>query len=233
VTVVVVVLGIIGVAVYAKSSSSSSSASGSTSTATADPSAPSPKGALPATDDHAYGITYGTATNVPVLAIWEDFQCPACDQVEKANGAGIESLADSGKIQLVWRPTTFLDNNLKNDSSSRAAAAWGCAVDAGKAKEYHNTVFANQPSQEGAGYTDDQLIQFATDSGITGTALDTFKSCFAAKTYLGWAGDADRPDRAREAGGGHGGRQGAERECVGGGVTGGVTGRLLTSLAES
>ena len=69
--------------------------------------------------------------------------------VEKANGAGIEALANQGKIRLIWRPTTFLDGNLKNDSSSRAAAAWGCAIDAGKAAEYHNTIYANQP-KEGA-----------------------------------------------------------------------------------
>ena len=77
----------------------------------ADPNAPLPTGALPADDERAFGVPYpGTATpDAPVLEIWEDFQCPACGAVEQANGAGIESLADAGKIQLIWRPTTFLD----------------------------------------------------------------------------------------------------------------------------
>jgi protein-disulfide isomerase len=187
VTVLVVVLGIIGVAVFAKNSQNTDPIAAPS----ADPSAPLPAGVLPTDDAHAYGVPYGTgAADVPVLEIWEDFQCPACGAVEKANGAGIESLADSGAIRLIWRPTTFLDGNLGNDSSSRAAAAWGCAIDAGKAKEYHNAVFANQPETEGTGYTDEQLLAFAGDAGITGAALDTFTTCVTDRTYVGWAANS-------------------------------------------
>jgi protein-disulfide isomerase len=157
----------------------------------ADPNAPLPTGVLPTEDEHAYGVPYGAGgAGVPVLAIWEDFQCPACGAVEAANGAGIESLADAGKIQLVWRPTTFLDANLGNDASARATAAWGCAVDAGKAKEYHNAVFANQPDSEGNGFTDEQLLSFAGDVGIAGADLETFTQCVTDGTYLGWSANS-------------------------------------------
>ena len=187
VTVAVVVLGIIGVAVYAKSSSTTDV----TALPSADPSAALPAGVLPTDDERAYGVPYGTASaDAPVLELWEDFQCPACNIVEQANGAGIQALAESGQVQLVYRPTTFLDANLGNDSSARATAAWGCAIDAGKVKEYHNTVFANQPEQEGTGFTDEQLVAFAEGAGITGEALDTFSSCFADRTYLGWAANS-------------------------------------------
>jgi protein-disulfide isomerase len=187
ITVVAVVAGIVGVAVVAKNSAGSS---GATVTAQADPSAPAPAGTLPGTDAHAYGVPYGTNPDAPVLAIWEDFQCPACKAVEDANGTGIEKLAEEGLVQLVWRPTTFLDANLGNDSSLRAAAAWGCAVDAGKAKEFHNLVFANQPEREGTGYTDEQLGSFGEQAGITGTDLDTFNACVADGTYLAWAANS-------------------------------------------
>jgi protein-disulfide isomerase len=187
VTVVVVVLGIIGVAVVARNSSDTSAVA----VPTADPNAPLPTGVLPTDDQHAYGVPYGTATpDAPVLEIWEDFQCPACGAVEEANGAGIESLADAGKVQLIWRPTAFLDRNLGNDASARATAAWGCAIDAGKAKEYHATVFANQPEVEGTGWTDDELIAFAGDAGIAGAELDTFTQCVADATYLGWSANS-------------------------------------------
>lgn len=36
--------------------------------------------------------------------------------------------------------------------------ALGCAVDAGKTAEYHSGVFAMQPSKEGDGFTDQQLL---------------------------------------------------------------------------
>ena len=191
VTVLVVVVGIIGVAVVVKNQASNDASTGSTSSAVADPNAPLPKTVITGDDPNGYGVPYGTGTtDVPILAIWEDFQCPACDAVEKANGAGITQLAEEGKVQLIWRPTTFLDANLGNDSSERAVAAWGCAIDAGKAKEYHNVIFANQPEVEGTGYTDDTLIGFASEAGIEGAALDTFTKCFNDRTYLSWAANS-------------------------------------------
>ena len=85
-TVLVVVIGIIGIAVFARSSDTGPAVV----TATADPSAPVPAGVLPAGDAHEYGVVFGTApAGAPVLEIWEDFQCPSCAALEKANGAGI------------------------------------------------------------------------------------------------------------------------------------------------
>jgi protein-disulfide isomerase len=64
--------------------------------------------------------------------------------------------------------------------------AWGCAIDAGKTKEFHSTVFANQPATEGDGFTDTQLATFATKAGITGDALTTWKKCYTDKVYDQW-----------------------------------------------
>ncbi|MDA3021282.1 MAG: thioredoxin domain-containing protein [Actinomycetota bacterium] len=187
VTVVVVVAGIIGIAVVAKSTDTT----GTLVTATADPTAALPAGVFPAGDINEYGVPYNPATTgVPVLTVWEDFQCPSCGILEETNGAGIVQLADEGKIQLIWRPTTFLDARLANDDSTRAVAAWGCAVDAGKTLEYHKAVFQNRPVEEGDGYSDEQLLTFATDAGIAGPELDTFTQCVAARTYVGWAANS-------------------------------------------
>ena len=190
VVVVLVVVGIIAVAVVVKKGDSSADTASGAPSATANPNAPLPQGALPADDAYAFGVPVGTGTDaVPTLEVWEDFQCPSCGMLEKAAGASIIELANSGKIRLIWRPTIFLDTNLKNDSSQRATAAWGCAIDAGKAEQYHSAVFANQP-QEGLGYTDANLIQFAQDAGITGPELDTFTTCFNDRTYLSWAANS-------------------------------------------
>lgn len=187
VTVLVVVAGIIGIAVVAKSTDTT----GTLVTATADPAAAIPAGVYPTGDVNEYGVPYNaSATGVPVLTIWEDFQCPSCANLEETNGAGIVQLADEGKIQLVWRPTTFLDLRVGNDASTRAVAAWGCAVDADKTLEYHDVVYKNQPEIEGDGYSDEQLLTFAADAGIAGPALDTFTQCLADRTYVGWAANS-------------------------------------------
>lgn len=190
VTVVVVVAAIIGLAVFARSSGDS----GATATITQpDPSAPSPAGVLAGDDQRAYGVPYGSAsTGVPVLEIWEDFQCPACGAVEKANGAGIAELAESGKAIVVWRPTTFLDRNVGNDASERAASAWGCAIDQGKTREFHDIVYANQPTVEGDGWTNEQLISFGEQVGLTGGALTQFTTCVNDGTYRAWAANSTK-----------------------------------------
>ncbi|MDD2817505.1 MAG: thioredoxin domain-containing protein [Candidatus Nanopelagicales bacterium] len=184
--VLVVVVAIIVVAVVAKNSSKVPVV-----TPTSDPNAAIPTSVFAGDSKYAYGVPSGTGTAaVPVLEIWEDFQCPSCKAVEDANGAGIHELATSGKVQLILRPTTFLDKNLGNDSSARATAAWGCAIDQGKTDEYHAAIFANQPLSEGVGYTNDQLVSFAGDAGIEGKAMDEFKTCMDSLKYLSWSANS-------------------------------------------
>ena len=153
-----------------------------------DPAAALPTGVLTSTDLYAYGKPVNPeAVNKPVLAIFEDFQCPACGYVEKTNGAGIQKLATDGKVKLIWRPTTFLDPKFKSDASRRATAAWGCAIDANKTVEYHDWIYANQPAKEGDGWTNDQLLQYGKDVGITGDLYTTFETCVTSQKYAGWA----------------------------------------------
>ena len=116
-------------------------------------------------------------SNAPTVDLYEDFQCPVCGQFEKAMGPSLASLAAAGEVKLVVHTLTFLDDNLKNDSSKRSANAVACAADAGKFLDYHAAVFAAQPAKEGDGYTDAQLTEFATTAGITEPALTTWQKC--------------------------------------------------------
>jgi len=142
--------------------------------------------------------TAANANSIPKLQLWEDFQCPACGQMEKASGSTILQLADEGKIRLEWRPTVFLDDKFQNEnltagnpqSSRHATMAFGCSVDAGFAEKYHAAVFAMQPATEGDGFSNAQLTKAASDVGITGKALSTFTDCLANRTYDGWVSNS-------------------------------------------
>ena len=123
----------------------------------------------------------------PTLDLYEDFQCPICGQLEKLFGAQIRSMAAAGDIRLVTHTMSFLDTNLKNDSSLRAANAAACAADAGRFSEYHDAVFAGQPAKEGEGYTDARLAEFATTAGITGGALTTWQQCVKDGRHTAYA----------------------------------------------
>ena len=142
--------------------------------------------ALPTGVDTAGGgVPVGTA-EAAVLELYEDFQCPICKTFEDALGSTLADLVSAGTARILYYPLSFLDRQLGNDSSLRAANAAGCAQDAGAFAAYHDTVFTNQPEREGDGYTDEELLQFGRDAGIEGDAYATFETCVQDRTYEGW-----------------------------------------------
>lgn len=117
--------------------------------------------------------------DAPVVDVWQDFQCPTCKAVDDAIGDNMQQLALNGDIVLRNHTMTFLDTKLKNDSSSRAAYAAACADEVHAYPQYYAVIYKNQPTAEGAGYTDDQLLNgFANQAGITGKNLVVFQKCY-------------------------------------------------------
>ncbi|MFT3862459.1 DsbA family protein [Micropruina sp.] len=116
---------------------------------------------------------------VPKVEIFLDYQCPICKQFETTFGGTLDDMASKGEIELIYRTMTFLDTNLKNDSSLKAGIAAACADNAGAYSAYHNAIFAGQPTTEGAGYTTQQLrVDFPATAGITGDKLTDFQQCY-------------------------------------------------------
>jgi protein-disulfide isomerase len=131
-------------------------------------------------------VNPGAPANVPTLDMYEDFQCPVCARFEEIFGLQIVDMVKANQVKLVAHPLSFLDDNLRNDSSNRSANAAACAADADKFLQYHAATFQGQPTQEGTGYTDTQLAQFAQLAGITGTAMTTWQQCYSTKAHNQW-----------------------------------------------
>lgn len=148
-----------------------------------------------------YGVKVGAAwtaadaDSIPLVQVWEDFQCPACKSFEEASGDALVALANEGKVRLEFRPTIFLDVNLQApntaagnpNSSLYASMAFGCAVDQDKAAEFHRAIFAAQPS-EGRGYSVTDLVTIAQLAGVAD--IDTFTECVSSKKYEGWVNNS-------------------------------------------
>ena len=125
----------------------------------------------------------GAQTGAPVVELFFDYQCPICKQFETQFGTTLDDMATKGEIQLIYRTMTFLDNKLRNDSSLKAGIAAACADNAGAYSAYHNAIFAGQPTNEGTGYTTQQLrVDFAGTAGITGDKLTGFQQCYDSRT---------------------------------------------------
>lgn len=122
------------------------------------------------------------AAGAPKVEVFVDYQCPVCKQMDSLFGATLRDMAGKGEIELVYRTMTFLDSNLRNDSSTRSGIAAACADNAGRYSAYHDAIFAGQPATEGTGYTTQQLrVDFAATAGITGEALTGFQSCYDSR----------------------------------------------------
>lgn len=185
VIVALLVVGIIGAAVIARRDRGSIDGSA----------------ALPNTVQADFGVPYPGTPNAgaPVVSIYEDFQCPACGSFESVAGEHIGRMAREGKIALVWYPVAFLDDNPgvrqanrdndNPDSSKRAMAAFGCAIDQGKTAEFHDAVFASQP-EEGRGYSTQDLKALAGPMGLSGEQEKSYVQCIDDETYLPWAKNA-------------------------------------------
>jgi protein-disulfide isomerase len=167
IAVVVVVAVVVAIVIGNNSKGSSTAASGSAV----------PIGVVGGTGGGILVNPGKAKSNAPTLDVYADFQCPICGRFEKAFGPAVTSMAEAGQIKYVVHMMSFLDTNLRNDSSERATNAAACAADVGKFPGYHSAVFAAQPAREGDGFTDVQLTEIAKTVGITGATLTTWQQC--------------------------------------------------------
>lgn len=137
-----------------------------------------------ATDDNT-AIRYVAKTDPKPDAIevvaYLDFQCPGCGQASQLIDPKLEALADAGEITLAYHMLHGLDRGYPGQHSFRAAIAATCSDQYGVFTDYSRLIFANQPAREGDGWTDEELITWAGQSGISGTDLETFTSCFTGQ----------------------------------------------------
>ncbi|SHI53968.1 Protein-disulfide isomerase [Tessaracoccus bendigoensis DSM 12906] len=148
--------------------------------------------ATPPNATSSYGILMDgkqPSEDKPHLVIWQDFQCPACAARETTYGPITEQLVAEDKITVEVRSVYFLDgqkidgSRVEDGDSKRAAIAAAAADEVGKFREYHDTVFRNQPT-EGVGYTKEQLRdQFAQEAGIEGDDLTKFQKLYDERAY--------------------------------------------------
>lgn len=130
----------------------------------------------------------------PTIDVYLDFQCPNCKSAEEAYGPTMVALAKSGDIKLVQHTLTFMDDNLANTASTRAAVAVTCADTFGdKYSEMTTAVYAIQAVKEvkGAiGYEDKSLREaLPAQLGIAGDQLASYQKCYDSQAPKGFLKD--------------------------------------------
>jgi protein-disulfide isomerase len=128
------------------------------------------------------------------LTVWEDFRCPACQAFEVAYRPVLHELADAGKLKIEYHLVRLIDGNLGGSGSLRAANAAACAQDAGRFRDYHDVLYANQPKETDDAFADDdKLIELA--GKVKGLDSPAFRKCVKDGTHNSWVDKANQAFR--------------------------------------
>ncbi|TDZ91318.1 Serine/threonine-protein kinase PknE [Mycobacteroides salmoniphilum] len=128
------------------------------------------------------GVTVGGAGDVATgITVFVDFQCPFCQRFEAEYGEEITKYVTEGRLQVTYRPVSFLDPiSASGDYSSRAAAAL-FLIDASGAADpviqgFIGEMFRRQPAEGVGNLTNLQISDIAAGVGVTGDVLHEISS---------------------------------------------------------
>ncbi|MGW2487807.1 DsbA family protein [Streptomyces sp. NPDC001606] len=142
-------------------------------------------------------IPVGKDSAKSTLTVWEDFRCPACQAFETVYRPTLHELVDAGKLRIEYHLVRLIDGNLGGTGSLRAANAAACAQDAGKFRDYHDVLYANQPKETDDAYgSDARLIDLA--GKVKGLDTPAFRTCVKDGTHNSWV---NKSHKAFAAGG--------------------------------
>jgi protein-disulfide isomerase len=112
---------------------------------------------------------------------YEDFRCSAClFYTQSVEPVVIQNYVDTGKVYYTYHFFIVIDSNDGTDASYRSANAALCASEQGHFWDYHDTLYANQITEDASLFTDARLVTMAENLKLDMTA---FNQCYQAKKY--------------------------------------------------
>jgi protein-disulfide isomerase len=137
-----------------------------------------------------YNVVIGKESAPTTIKVYEDLQCPICQEFEKAAGQQIQTAIADGKVKVDYRMVAFLDRSSTTNYSSRALnAAMAVLSTAGPDAflKFHTIAYANQPAEGSAGVPDATLIDWAVQAGADKSAVTPL---IENNTYHQWVVNA-------------------------------------------
>ena len=119
--------------------------------------------------------------NAPVkVDAYEDFRCSACLAYSKTvEPQIIQDYVETGKIYYTFHSYIVIDQD-GTDASYRSANAAMCASEQNRFWDFHDTLYANQITEDASLFTDARLVVMAGNLKLDMTA---FNQCYQAKKY--------------------------------------------------
>ena len=120
----------------------------------------------------AYDLSIGDEDAPHAVIIYEDFLCPVCQAFEAASRDEFAALAADGKVYVSYRPFNLFSDgdDPRKEYSVASAAAFAVVLEesgAEVAKEYHDLLYENQPSEAGPFPDADWFVDLAMEAGAS------------------------------------------------------------------
>lgn len=109
----------------------------------------------------------------PVLDLYEDFDCPVCNELHAKVNPTLLRLAGEGRVKVVFHPVTIFGEEPMRSNSIRAAAAARC-VPVESWLAYRDELYAIQPAPHGSasGFTVEELVAAGKRAGVKSPGFD-------------------------------------------------------------
>jgi protein-disulfide isomerase len=142
-------------------------------------------GATPRNTAGGSAIVVGRAEAPVTVLFYEDFQCPVCKEAHQANDAQLDQWVKDGKVKVQYQPIAFLDRASTDEYSTRALNAAAAVIDLHPAgfEAFQQSLYDHQPAENGAGLTDQQLIDYAVAAGAPREEVTTDVH---TRRFAGW-----------------------------------------------
>ena len=140
-------------------------------------------GARPAMADAV--VTMGSATAKTKVVVYDDYRCPPCRQIDAAIGPKLRQEADSGQVQVEYRPVDLIDREDAPGGTGSVVAgnAVQCAAEQGDFYVYRAAVFAHQPATTAADPFASPAQLVAIAQAIPGLVTAAFVKCVEDLPY--------------------------------------------------
>jgi protein-disulfide isomerase len=137
-----------------------------------------------------YNVVIGKSSADTTIKLYEDFQCPICDDFEKLTGSQLRAGIDDGTVKVDYHMVAFLDRASTTNYSSRALnAAMAVLSTAGTDAflTFHSIAYEHQPEEGSAGVPDSTLVDWAVQAGASESKV---KPLIDGNVYHQWVVNA-------------------------------------------
>jgi len=137
-----------------------------------------------------YNVVIGKSSAPTTLKMYEDLQCPICQQFEAVTGKQTQAAIAAGRVKVDYHMVAFLDHSSSTNYSSRALnAAMAVLSTAGPDAfmKFRTIAFDNQPAEGTAGEPDSTLVDWAVQAGASEA---TVKPLIDGNVYHQWVVNA-------------------------------------------